>query len=1414
MKLSEFDVKSGNWQSYCDRLDMYFLANSVKEELKLPTLIASMGESAYELLVNLTSPKKPSESTYSEVVKVMRGHLQPKPSVLAERYRFRQRRQNGGESISAYVAELRKLSRFCDFGDKLDENLRDQFACGIRCDVIRQRLFAENNMTFQKAVTLAGSIESAERDAAAVDARGEAGASTTGLLLAGSATAAAGRRSSNMTDWGDSVNRMQVKSCSVCGSYYHTNRECKFKDYECSRCGKVGHLRRVCLAGMNGGGGGPSATQNKSRGRRAAAGWTQRRGGGGGGSGRGGYRTPGPKVTPRQSETHWLEENYYEAQEEDYEVQGEDDEGDEPIYQMSLSQYKPVRIMINVNDVILPMEIDTGSPLSCINYTTFKEHFHKLQLQPCNLSVRFYNGTKVRPLGILEVNVTYNSIRRKLDLYVFQNGTTNLLGRQWLAELKLEIPIIPNNNVSVEKISSEQRIEIVNECVSRYEELFSEGLGCFTGGRASLRLRPGAQPVYCRARPLPYALRDRVDAELDAMQRAGVIEPVDSSDWATPLVIVHKPDGALRICADYKITLNRVLMVDKYPVPKIDDLLSKLSGCKFFTKLDLSQAYNQILLDDSKELTVVNTHKGLFKYNRLVYGLSSSPGIFQRIMVKLLENIPNTAVFLDDILIGTNNIRTHVETLKTVLKKLNDSGLKIKKQKCEFLTDEVRYLGFIINSQGVKANPDKIKPIIKLSAPTNVSEVKSFLGMINFYGKFIKNLSYYLTPLYVLLKKGKHWSWGKEQDTAFKMVKNMLMSSEVLQHYDESRTVVLTCDASARGVGAVLAQRDAAGREGAVAYASRALTPAENNYSQIHREALAIIFAVKKFHQYLYGRSFILRTDHKPLVSIFGSELGIPNMTASRLQRWALILSAYNFTIEYVNTNANTADALSRLVEGYRERSNGNKEEEEPEQTYLHFACEALLLSNENIRIETRKDPLLSRVLSYIRDGWPDTNEIKEIQPYFNRRKELYEELGCVMWGYRLVVPNNCREKILRELHDTHMGIVKTKSIARSYVWWAGLDEAVESMCRACEVCAQTAEAPPRQALQPWNWPSRPWTRLHVDFLGPLAGRKYLIMIDSYSKWIEICTMEKTTATYVITKMREIWSRFGLPKQVVSDNGPPFSSEEFNNFLCNNGIEHIYSAPYHPSSNGAAENAVKTCKRVIKKALAQGIDTDLALQRFLLIYRTIEHSTTGESPSKLLQGRTLRTRLDRLKPAREERVIAKQQRQQQAAGGASRSFQAGDAVWYRVYNNNVSKWLKGEVLERLGQSDYNIKTLEGTGIHRHVDQLKRDSRLKNTNTGLRCPIMFPEEQVEEIPVERSEEQAVTAPVCGGASAGGGAVGVPYEASSGPLAPSNENIAHSVRGVQGNVGPQDSSTSESRYPFRFRKPPTRYGFEID
>ena len=364
------------------------------------------------------------------------------------------------------------------------------------------------------------------------------------------------------------------------------------------------------------------------------------------------------------------------------------------------------------------------------------------------------------------------------------------------------------------------------------------------------------------------------------------------------------------------MTVNKASKLDRYPIPRVEDLFASLAGGQTFTKLDLSQAYQQIRLEEqSRQYVVINTHKGLYRYTRLPYGVSSAPAIFQRTMDLLLQGIPGVVVYLDDILITGKTRSEHVQALDEVLSRLKKAGLRLQKKKCVFMASEVNYLGHRIDAEGLHPLSEKVRAIQEAPAPRSVSELKSYLGLLSYYGKFLPNLSSILAPLHNLLKASVKWQWSHREQKAFDKSKELLLSSQVLVHFDPDKEVILACDASPYGLGAVLSHRMPNGAERPVAFASRTLSTAEQKYSQLEKEGLACVFGVKKFHTYLYGRPFSLLTDHKPLLGLFSERKSVPAQASARIQRWALTLSMYDYTLGFRAGNGhNNADALSRLL--------------------------------------------------------------------------------------------------------------------------------------------------------------------------------------------------------------------------------------------------------------------------------------------------------------------------------------------------------------------------------------------------------------------------------------------------------------------------------------------------------------------
>jgi transposase InsO family protein len=816
-----------------------------------------------------------------------------------------------------------------------------------------------------------------------------------------------------------------------------------------------------------------------------------------------------------------------------------------------------------------------------------------------------------------------------------------------------------------------------------------------------------------------------VNRELDRLTSKTVIAPVDYSDWAAPIVVVKKPSGEGRVCGDYSTGLNAAFEPNHYLLPLPDDIFAKLAGCMVFAVIDFSDAYLQVEVDDnSKMLLTIHTHRGLYKFNRLPPGVRSAPGEFQRIMDQLTAGLTQTCAYLDDVIVGAPSATELNERIRAVLTRTNEYGFHLRIDKCKFGLMEITYLGHVISANGIRPDPRKTEAISRMCPPSDVSTLRAFLGAVNFYGKFVKEMHALRQPLDALLKADAKFKWTADCQKAFDEFKRILQSDLLLAHYDPRYPIIVAADASSTGIGACIMHRYPDGKVKVVQHASRTLTAAERNYSQIEKEACGLIFAVTKFHRMVAGRHFTLQTDHQPLLAIFGSRKGIPVHTANRLQRWATTLMAYDFDIEYVRTDKfGYADVLSRLISSHIQ-----PDEEyvvaciqvEKEMSFIvDEAANHMPIDFETVRHATLSDPLLTRVKNFIRDGWPDKPNFTddEIRTFFNRRNALTVHKDVVLFADRIVVPPRFRRRILQQLHVGHPGIPRMKNLARSFVYWPKIDQDIKDFVRKCNDCASNANMPVKTHLQSWPTPVRPWQRIHVDYCGPLQGLYFFVVVDAHSKWPEIFSTRSTTSSATIELLQKCFDRFGIVNTIVSDNGTQFKSAQFRQFCESLGIEHITTAPFHPQSNGQAERFVGTFKAALRK-IQKGEKVQEAMSIFLRCYRSTPNPNCpdGKSPAEVMLGRKMRTKLDLLLPPTDQDDHADYDRQarqndqfDRKHGAVHRSFQPGDLVFARVFTLNDSSWRPGVIIDRIGKVMYSVKlTRSGrqTIGRFHTNQLK------------------------------------------------------------------------------------------------------------
>ena len=689
-----------------------------------------------------------------------------------------------------------------------------------------------------------------------------------------------------------------------------------------------------------------------------------------------------------------------------------------------------------------------------------------------------------------------------------------------------------------------------------------------------------------------------------------MIESVtEPTSWVSSFVAVKKKGkDEIRLCIDPR-DLNHAIQRQHYPMRTIEEVAARIPNAKFFTVLDASSGFWQIPLDYESSLkTTFNTPYGRYRFCRLPFGIKSASEVFQKAMDHLLEGYP-CEVIVDDILVWGSTEAEHDRNLLKVLDRIREINLKLKWDKCKFKVNEVGYVGHLLTAEGLKPDPEKVRAIVEMKIPENVKDLQRFLGMVRYLSKFVPRLSELALPLQHPLHADVPWIWDGVCQRAFDNLKAAITSTPALKFYDVSKPVTLTCDASFGGLGVACLQDGLP-----VAYASRSLTKTEQNYAQIEKELLAVTFACSKFHDYILGKNVTVESDHKPLDIIMKK----PLLTAPmRLQRMMLQLQRYDLSLVYrKGSQLFIADTLSRA----------QLSESLPADIYEDYEVLTVqpVASHKmaELQRETALDPVMVSLSSVILHGWPESeNDVPEdLKPFFNVRDQLATRDGVIYKGEKVVVPKSLHSDYLHRVYLGHTGIESTKKRARDILYWPGMSEDIERLVRTCSVCNSCKPHQQREPLKLHNIPERPWSLVATD-LFYWNGTDYVVVTDSFSGWFEFAMLGNTSSRMVIGKLKEIFARYGIPDVLYSDNGPQYSSEEFQKFAREWGFNHVTCSPYHPQSNGLAERAVRSAKDLLEKCKRDGTNINLAM----LNQRNTRRDEVLGSPAQRLMSRRLKS---------------------------------------------------------------------------------------------------------------------------------------------------------------------------------------------
>lgn len=1163
----------------------------VDNEQLLALLLHFGGEDLYDIFEGLLDENKTpnadeDENVFDKGIEALTNHFVPQQNSEFQKYQLRHAEQSSGESFDQYVSRLRDLATTCGFANPENE-IKSQIISGCSSHKLRIEGFRHPAWTLVELIESGKSYELADQNARSIENTTvnalKAHNSQSAPHYGQDSSSSREQRSTCMFCNGAFPHRgpcpardRQCRSCGATGHFSNTQK-CAAKGQICQKCGKLNHIAALCQ----------SESRNKS------------------------YK---PTYNARNKVRN-VDETESTNNDPDY------------LWHVSDSFLKHPVFSIHVNGISVRVLADSGSNVNLLSYSDYLKLPQQSRLIPHDKNIFAYGSRK--PLAVkgkFEATLVAKGKSCKTTLIVSTESDKSLLSWQTSQDLGLLNAVAHLESSFIESLKTE------------YQDIFT-GLGKLKDVKIKLHIDDSVKPVF-QNRRLPFHVRKDVEKQIQLDEDQDVIEvPVGPTPWVSPITYVPKKQGGGRVCVDMRAA-NVAIQREHHPTPTLTELTHLLNGATVFSKVDLNQGYNQLELDESSRyITTFTSHVGLRRYKRLTFGINSAAEIFQEEIRRALSGLSGVVNVSDDILCYSTNLEQHNANLRALFQRLREKGLTLNAAKCSFHRQSVEFYGHIFSADGVKASPNKTSALLDMPAPQNSGEVRSLLGMLNYCGqRFVKDYATLTHKIRELTKKDVPWSWTAEHEDALNKLKKALLCSPTLRYFDPQLETEVYCDASPVGISAILMQKTNDDKRHPIQFASRALTPTEQRYSHIEKEALAITWGCEYLHIYLFGcDNFRVYTDHRPLLGIFGNPLSKPS---ARMAGWSLRLSQFKFQLLYKPGNVNPADYMSRHVPMQSRQSSREQELAEQMVQYISITSCPKPISLEEVKMATKEDKTLQTVMLALLDNqWNSHRKTNGIDlDTFDRLQLVQGELSVALGndlllrGTRLVIPAKLQSKMVDLAHIGHQGMVKTKSLLREKVWFPGIDRLVEHCVKSCMTCQIATDTPAREPLVMSDLPVAPWTELSMD-IGQLSNGQYIfVVLDEYTRFPFVELVSSTSASSILPKLDAILSLRGRTTVIKSDNGPPFNGQDMQKYAEQMGFKHRKITPLWPRANAETERFMKSVKKSLNAAIAQGLNWRTELGRFLLAYRATPHATTGIAPATLFFGTPVATFLPEIPP--------------------------------------------------------------------------------------------------------------------------------------------------------------------------------------